>query len=159
MSWIGRTAKAAGIGAAALLAASVVAPQAGAATPQKWGTLYAMSDGIKLGAAYGDFANNGGVYATVGANWADMVDNGHPVFVDAQFSFWEKNIKGEWDWVPDPRGDVQSARSSRFKYVGAPLSVRLHSGATQARVEIRVCEDVKHHFDHCSGSAILSFAY
>jgi hypothetical protein len=143
--------------AAALVTASLLAPVANAAG-KPWGTLYAVDRGNKAAAAYGDFANNGGVYATVGANWADMLNDGNAVYVQADFSFWERNSQGEWDWVPDP-SSRQTPRSSRFKYVSGSLSVKLHANATQARAAIKVCEDINLTTDICSPYAILSFSY
>ncbi|MBB5897815.1 hypothetical protein ACFFS4_27470 [Kutzneria kofuensis] len=142
--------------AAALVTASLAAPAANAAG-QHWGTIYVVDRGDKVGAAYGDFANNGGVYATVGANWVDMRNDGNPIYVEVWFSFWEEDTDGKWRWVNDKA--VQSTRSSRFKPVGAPLSTRLHSAATQARAEIKVCEDINLTTDICSAHAILSFSY
>ncbi len=160
MSWI-RLSKTVTVLAAAttvLAATSLLAPVASAAG-KPWGTLYAVDRGNKAAAAYGDFANNGGVYATVGANWADMLNDGNAVYVQASFSFWEKSTSsGQWEWVPDPSSH-QTARSSRFKYVNGSLSARLHAGATQARADIKVCEDINLTTDICSPHAIVSFSY
>lgn len=142
--------------AAAVGLVSVAAPVANAAT-QHWGTIYVYDHGGKVGAGYGYFADNGGVYATVGANWVDMLNDGNAIYVQVDFSFWEKDHTGQWDWVPDK--SVQSSRNSRFKPVGGPLSTRLHAGATQARADIKVCEDISLTTDICSAHAIVSFSY
>ncbi|WP_154676337.1 hypothetical protein [Amycolatopsis benzoatilytica] len=141
---------------AALVAASLLAPEANAAG-QHWGTVYVVDRGDKVGAGYGDFANNGGVYATVGANWVDMRNDGNPIYVEAAFSFWKEDVDGKWRWVLGKT--VQSARSSRFKPVGDSLSARLDAAATQVRADIKVCEDIDLTTDICSPHAILSFSY
>jgi hypothetical protein len=155
---LSRAIKILAVSATALAAVSLAAPAANAAG-KTWGTIYVMDNGVKVGAGYGDFADNGGVYATVGANWVDMRNDGNPIYVEVAFSFWEKDATGTWDWVPDTT--VQSTRSSRFKPVGAPLSTRLqyHSSANQVRANIKVCEDIKLTTDICSAHAILSFSY
>lgn len=158
MSRIGlsRTIKILAASAAALVAASLAAPAANAA-PVKWGTIHATDGGVNVAAAYGDFANNGGVYATVGANWADMREDGNAVYVQVDFTFYER-VLGLWGWHDG--GSVQSTRSSRFVYVGAPLSVKLHSGATKARASIKVCEDIRPgQHDKCSAPTIQTFSY
>lgn len=153
----GRMMKVLGVTAGALVMTSVQVSAANAAG-SPWGTIYAVDRGNKAAAAYGDFANNGGVYATVGANYADMLNDGNAVYVQVNFSFWKKDHTGEWNWVPDSKR-VQSPRSSRFVYVGVPLSRKLDPSATGVRAHIKVCEDINNTTDICSPSAIKSFNY
>ena len=104
-----------------------------------------------------DFANNGGVYATVGANWSDLRSNGHSVFVEVDFYFYEKGgiVGQQWGWYKDK--SVESSRTSTS--ASGPLSRRLHAAATAARASIKVCEDVPAGGDHCSAPTIKSFNY
>lgn len=158
MSRIGlsRAIKVVAVSATALAAVSLAAPAANAAG-QHWGTVYAKdSAGNNLASANGDFANNGGVYATVGANWSDLRSNGNSVYVQVDFYFYENGGPlGRLGWYKDKT--VQSSRTSGSAH--GPLSRALHSGAKQARAVIKVCEDINNHTDVCSSSVIKSFSY
>lgn len=143
------------LGASALacvtvLASTVMAPAAHAAG-KKWGPIYAKTDGTSAAAAWGDFANNGGVYATVGANWTDLkYTDGWDAYVEVQFTFWKQ---GRWQYA----STVQSKRT--YDTASGPLSARLRSDATAARAVIKVCVDRSARPDVCSPTSIVSFNY
>ncbi|MFF3401474.1 hypothetical protein ACFYW6_23555 [Streptomyces sp. NPDC002659] len=135
--------------AASLLASTVVAPAANAAG-KRWGPIYAKSGHTAIGSADGDFANNGGVYATVGANWRDLRNDGMPTFVRVEFFFL---VEGKWESA----GSSESART--HTHASGPLSRRLRHEATAARAAIHVCVDRNALPDFCSRDAIVSFNY
>lgn len=108
--------------------------------------------------AYGDFANNGGVYATAGINMVDMSNNGNPVFVEVTFYFWTRPFIGAPEmWLQVDK--KQTARTQRMKYVPTELSTRLKSSSSKARASIKVCEDRNAAQDKCSAPAIVAFEY
>jgi hypothetical protein len=135
--------------ATSLLASTVAAPAADAAGTH-WGPIYAKSGQTNVASADGDFANNGGVYATVGANWHDLRADGNPVFIRVEFFFL---IKGSWESA----GDTESSRTTTN--ASGALSRRLRVDATAARAAIHVCADRAAIPDTCSRDAIVSFNY
>ncbi|WP_152546824.1 hypothetical protein [Amycolatopsis orientalis] len=138
-------------------AATLFAPASASAAGLPW-AVTADSGGTPIAKAYGDFADNGGVFATVGINYVDMSNNGSPVYVEVSFFFWEDSSTGV-RWVPDYPASKQTARTQRMKYVSTELSTRLHSTSSQARAEIKVCEDRNLAYDRCSPPAIKTFTY
>jgi hypothetical protein len=143
----------------AALSAVLITPTASAAG-QHWGTISAKDKtGNVLAEANGDFANNGGVYATVGANYRDMRNDDRPVYVEVSFYFWEvPTTSTEAQWV-DAEDTQQTSRYSGGKWSGAPISTRLHPGSDRARAVIKVCEDVPSHTDPCSPDVTVTFNY
>ncbi|MEU7062907.1 hypothetical protein [Streptomyces sp. NPDC046161] len=136
---------------AASLLTAVLATAPAEAAGKSWGKLYARDDSGKLARAYGDFANNGGVYATVGANWDDLRRSDHnPVYVEAEF-FFLKN--GKWEsagTTQTPRTDTSASGS---------MSRKLRHDAHAARAVIKVCVDRAHWSDICPPQAVVSFSY
>ncbi|AYG85153.1 hypothetical protein DWB77_07370 [Streptomyces hundungensis] len=136
---------------AASLLTSFLATSPAAAQGKAWGKLYARNDSGKLARAYGDFANNGGVYATVGANWDDLRRSDHnPVYVEAEFFFLKG---GKWESA----GTTQTARTDTSD--SGSMSRKLRHDAHAARAVIKVCVDRAHWSDVCSPSAVVSFSY
>jgi hypothetical protein len=156
-AFLRRTAMLFGATMAAVVAAALLAPTQAQAAGQPWSVQ--ASNGTSIVAkAYGDFANNGGVYATVGANWVDMSNNGNPVYVEVEWQFYVWSPQFGWYWATG--GDnSQTARSSRMKYVSGSLSRKLDSGGTKAKAKIKVCEDRNNAKDICSGYQTLIFDY
>lgn len=134
---------------ASLLASTVTAPAA-SAVGKRWGTIYAQDGGRNISSADGDFANNGGVYATVGANWRDLYDDGRASYVEVNFSYY---VKGKWEGA----GQTQSARTTTR--ASQALSSRLKHDGTAARAVIKVCIDRSRLPDICSRDAVVSFNY
>ncbi|GLZ41605.1 hypothetical protein [Actinokineospora sp. NBRC 105648] len=126
----------------------LIAPAAQAAG-KPWGTIYTRTSAGNAAAAHGDFANNGNVYATVGANWTDLRSGDGKAYVKVEFFFY-KNQKWE------SAGSSESAHTSTS--ASGPLSRRLRVDASAARAAIKVCiESI--FVDPCSPEAILSFNY
>lgn len=141
---------------AGLATGAVLAPPASAANPT-W-AVTAPSSGTPLAKANGDFANNGGVYATVGINYVDMSNNGKGVFVEVEFWFYRiygPGLPSVWEKVDTK----QTARTQRMRYVPTNLSTRLPGNGHSARAKIKVCEDVPRRGDVCSNQAQVSFDY
>lgn len=134
---------------ASLLASTVTAPAANA-VGKRWGTIYAMDGDRKISSADGDFANNGGVYATVGANWRDLYNDGRASYVEVNFAYY---VKGKWESA----GKTQSSRTTT--HASQALSSRLKHDGTAARAVIKVCVDRNHLPDICSNDAVVSFSY
>lgn len=141
---------------AGLATGIVLAPAASAANPT-W-AVTAPSSGTPLAKANGDFANNGGVYATAGINYVDMSNNGKGVYVEVEFWFYRYLAPGLPEiWYRD--AVKQTPRTQRMKYVPTNLSMRLPSLGSKARAKIRVCEDVPNKVDVCSNWSVVSFDY
>jgi hypothetical protein len=142
---------------AAVVTTALLAPTAVQAAGVPW-SVTAMNGSTPIAKAYGDFANNGGKYATVGMNWVDMSNNGNPVYVEVYWSYWMQDAAGTWYWATGG-GKQQSARSSRMKYVSGNLSDRLDHDGVRARAEIKVCEDRNNARDKCSSTKSVYFNY
>lgn len=141
---------------ATVVAAALLTPTQAQAAGQAW-SVEANNGSTIIAKAYGDFANNGGVYATVGANWVDMANNGNPVYVEVEWQFYVYSGMG-WYWATG--GDnSQTARSSRMKYVSGSLSRKLPSNGSKAKAKMKVCEDRNNAKDRCSGYKSLTFDY
>jgi hypothetical protein len=145
-----RVLTASAVVAASLFASTVVTPAAHAAG-KSWGTIYARTAAGNIASAYGDFANNGGVYATVGGNWRDLrPSDGDPAYLEVEFLFYKA---GKWESA----GSSQSSRTDSS--ASGPLSRKLRADATAARAAIKVCIDRNNWADLCSPEAIVSFNY
>ncbi|MFD8497322.1 hypothetical protein [Amycolatopsis sp. NPDC059657] len=144
--------------AGAFVAAALIVPTSASAANAQW-TVNAYSGSTLRAKAYGDFANNGGVYATAGINYVDMLNNGNPVFVEVHWSFWRTPVGGSNPvWIAEEKYK-QTARTERMKYVPTSLSKGLRSDSNRVRAIITVCEDRNLNFDICSDPAIVAFDY
>ncbi|MFJ3842247.1 hypothetical protein [Streptomyces sp. NPDC090054] len=146
-----RTILTASVLAAASVAASLVVAPTAQAAGKSWGPIHARVSAGNVASASGDFANNGGVYATVGANWRDLrAGDGDPVYVEAEF-FFLKN--GKWESA----GSSQTLRTDTS--ASGSLSRRLRQDAHGARAVIKVCADRTRWADLCSSESVVSFSY
>ncbi|GAB2857274.1 hypothetical protein GCM10027200_67010 [Lentzea nigeriaca] len=153
----GRLVKVTAAAMTAFAAAGLLLPAQAQAAGTPW-AVTAYNGSTPIAKAYGDFANNGGVYATAGINMVDMSNNGNPVYVEVQFQFWTRPFIG----APEMWLDVskqQTGRTSRMKYVPANLSTRLKPSSSKARALIKVCEDRNNAADKCSAQAFAAFEY
>ncbi|WP_020660471.1 hypothetical protein [Amycolatopsis benzoatilytica] len=144
--------------AAGVATGTVLAPTPASAANAQW-KVNAYSGSTLHAKAYGDFANNGGVYATVGINYVDMLNNGNPVYVEVHWSFWRTPVGSSTPvWYPE-KVYKQTDRTERMKYVPTSLSKGLRGDSNKVRATIKVCEDRPHNFDICSDPAIVAFDY
>lgn len=152
-----RTVKVAVATTTVFVVGAALAPTPSLAAPQAWGPIAVTVAGGsgQLGKAYGDFANNGGVYATVGINYVDMFDNGIPVYVEVNWYYMYGGFPGSgtWKWYKKS----QTERTQRMKYVPTELSHRLRYDSWAVRADIKVCEDRVRALDRCSGTESREF--
>lgn len=143
-----------------LACASVFSATAPAfAAGASWGEITAYDGSVPLAAAKGDFANNGGVYATVGANWRDIANDGHKSYVEVVFYQFYRSPTAEYPEEWHQTGKVQSERYDGKSWKGTPLSSRLNSLANKARAVIKVCVDIPNKGDKCSAGATMTFNF
>ncbi|MFD4639766.1 hypothetical protein ACFWN2_20795 [Lentzea sp. NPDC058436] len=153
----GRTVRASVLAMAALVTGGLFLPGTAQAAGTPW-SVTAYNGSTSIAKANGDFANNGGVYATAGINMADTSNNGSPVYVEVKFYFWTRPFIGAPEiWMEVDK--KQTSRTSSAKYVTANVSTRLRPSSSKARASIMVCEDRNNKADKCSAPSIVAFDY
>lgn len=108
-----------------------------AASGVNWGDgtrLTAVENNKVVAMAYGNFYNNGNIYATNKATYRAVGSN--EAYVRTDWSFWDKNWKGEWDWVAagGKSTEVRAGSTWGTRYVSEPLTAT----GTRARGAVRV---------------------
>jgi hypothetical protein len=153
----GRTAKMSIAATTVVVAAGLLLPSPAYAAGTQW-AVTAYNGSTPIAKANGDFANNGGVYATAGINYVDMSNNGHSVYVQVDWWYFRSPAPGlPKGWVKED--NKQTPHTERMKYTATELSRRLQPEAQQVKAQIKVCEDVPHRGDICSAPANVSFSY
>lgn len=147
---------------ASVVGVAVAALASPAMAAVSWGTLSSSYNGITRSTASGTFYNDRAVYATVMARLNDTSNDGNNVYVNADEYFWQT------DPVACPTNACyvfdRTKESPEYWYSNTPANVfmynSLHSGATSARASIYTCVQLGWPVpDHCSGRAVVSFAY
>ncbi|GAA1319892.1 hypothetical protein GCM10009610_47660 [Pseudonocardia xinjiangensis] len=155
--FFGRTIKVSVAAVTILLATALALPSPAYAAGTPW-TVTASSGSTKLAQAKGDFANNGGVYATAGINYTDLRNNGRGVYVQVDWWFYRSPAPGlPKGWVQENAS--QTSRTQTATWATASLSKQLRGDAQQVKAQIKVCEDVPNRGDICSPPANVSFSY
>jgi hypothetical protein len=148
------------VASAVVVAAAAFASPAMAAA--SWGTLSSSYNGITRSTASGTFYDDRAIYATVKANLNDTSNDGNNVYVNADEYFWETNPTS----CPTSACYVydRTKGSPEYTYSNTPATLymynSLHAAATSARASIYTCVQLGWPVpDHCSGRAVVSFAY
>ncbi|MDM7856241.1 hypothetical protein [Cellulomonas alba] len=125
--------------------------------------LKATESGTVHAEAYGYFTNDSNKYANDQTWRLDPDANGHSVFVDTEFKFYEVVDSACHLGLDAPCwGDdkhIQTARWSSNSWGGAYVHDALPSTANRARGVIQVCEDISLRPDICSDTTTMDFSY
>jgi hypothetical protein len=135
---------------------------AGPAQAVLWGSktnpLYGYEDGAKFGKAYGNFVNEGGIYATSRSYQYDIQPGGNDVRVETDYYFYETGTSCTSPcWSKDV--SLQTDRTDEAAWVFDYRRRGLHGFATAARGGINICEIQSWAPDPCSDHAWVSFSY
>ncbi len=147
--------------AAAAAATLATLTLSGPAMAVAWGSstapLVAYEGGVAQAKGYGNFVNQGGVYAQNNSLQYDLKPGGNAVTVKTNY-FFLKTCNGtpnQWCSV----GKVDSPGSTSASWQGMWTRKPLDPVAQNARGSIEVCEVQAWSGDPCSVSAVVSFAY
>lgn len=127
-----------------------------------WGSksspLYGYDNGAKFGKAYGNFVNEGGMYATSRSYQYDIQPGGNYVRVETDYYFYETGTKCSSPcWNPDVSLQTDQTRDDAWVFDYRRRG--LHGFATAARGGINICEVQAWANDPCSDHAWVTFSY
>ncbi len=120
--------------------------------------LYGVENGAKFAKTYGNFVNEGGVYATSRSYQYDMQPGGNYVRVETDFYFYETGSAcASPCWLLD--ASLQTDQTRVDEWVFDYRRRGLHGGASAARGGMDICEIQSWSPDPCSTHAWASFNY
>lgn len=135
---------------------------AGPAQAVLWGSksnpLYGYDEAGKFGKTYGNFVNEGGIYATSRSYQYDLQPGGNYVRVETDYFFYEAGTGcASPCWLFDVSRQTNETRSAQWYFDYRRRG--LHGHATAARGGINICEIRSWANDPCSPHAWASFSY
>jgi len=151
--------------AVALLTTSVAAAVAFASpalAAVSWGPLTSSYNGITRSSSNGTFYSDRGINADVHVWLNDTSNDSNNVYTNADIYFFETD---QWTCQTQPCYVFdRTLRSREYTYFNTPVTFQmldaLHVQATSTRASIYTCVQLGWPVpDHCSGRAIVSFAY
>lgn len=120
-------------------------------------------DGSKVVAsAYGDFFNRNGQYAESMATRKANRTSNRGAYVETEFLFHRRQYDGKTCFAGFEEYGVtkQTSRNNSTTWKTESEKVALKSDGTQARGNMKVCEDIAWSWDKCSNSSIIrTFSY
>ncbi len=150
------------VGLAVILGVAFSGPANAVLWASKSNPLYGYENGVKFGKAYGNFVNEGGIYAQSRSYQYDLRPGGNKVRVETDYYFHEFDPScgsggGGVCWVEDV--SLQTDATNSASWVFDYRRRGLHGAADAARGGMDICEIQAWSNDPCSPHAWATFSY